>query len=233
VGHSQSGVVSGRAQEFGPHAGMQVVMSAGTACGPRASPSLGQMTLKLPLSGPEDSVRRRSSVPAGCQLTATIWCMTDAVTVTESARPAFATGAEPFRTEVLIFPHRVEGDHGIYSDQLVSTVKAMRDEGIDVEWYHDADLRLWSGERSFATVVAIPYIVSVGAAAGWAAITRVFRRRHGDVKLKIGYRKDASGEEKWLELDGDSASVAQVLENLNPWQSAKPSLEEGDNGDGR
>jgi hypothetical protein len=116
----------------------------------------------------------------------------------------------------------------VYPDQLVSTVKALRADGISARWYHDADHRLWSGERSaLVTLVIIPFIVGIGSSAGWAGLARLLKRRGDDqVKLKIGYSKGPDHEERWLELEGTSADVAATLEKINPWQAPGASLDD-------
>lgn len=125
----------------------------------------------------------------------------------------------------MILPYDLDGDRGIYPDQWVSTAKRLRAEGIDACWLHDADHRLWSGERSAVVDLrVIPLIVGIASSAGWAAPTALMHRRAGQVKLKVGYRRDSSGnEERWIELEGNSADVAAELERLNPWQSLEPS----------
>ena len=133
-------------------------------------------------------------------------------------------GPSTFDGDLVILPYDLDGDRGIYSDQLATTVKTLRAEGIDARWLHDADHRLWSGERSaLVDLWIIPFIVGIASSGGWTALTALVRRRTGPVKLKIGYRRDPSGsEERWIELEGDAADVAAELERLNPWQSLEP-----------
>lgn len=124
--------------------------------------------------------------------------------------------------DLVILPHQLDGDRGIYSDQLVTLVKALRADGVDVRWSHDSDHRLWSGKRSaILTLVVIPLVVGIASSGGWAALARLLGRRRGQVKLKVGYRKDPLGvEERWLDLEGSSADVAATLDRINPWQSS-------------
>ena len=150
--------------------------------------------------------------------------MSGSVTIVDPARPPPGRVPDGSDADIVIFPHQQDGDRDIYSDQLVTLVKAMRADGVDVRWFHDSDHRLWSGERSaFLTLVAIPFAVGIASSGGWAALARLFSRRSGRVKLKVGYRKDPLGaEERWLELEGSFADVAAALERINPWQSSLP-----------
>jgi hypothetical protein len=102
---------------------------------------------------------------------------------------------------------------------LITTLKALRAEGINARWLQDEDHRLWSGERSAIVALwLIPWIVGIASAAGWAAITKIIGQHDEPIKLKIGYRKDsAGGEERWIELEGSSPDVAAELGRLNPW----------------
>ena len=148
--------------------------------------------------------------------------MSGSVTIVHPAsRPPGGTSGA-FDANLVILPHRLDGDRGIYSDQLVPLVKMLRADGVDVRWSHDGDHRLWSGERSAVlTLVVIPFVVGIASSGGWAALVRLLSHRSGQVKLKVGYRKDSlGGEEKWLELEGNSADVAAALERVNPWQSS-------------
>jgi hypothetical protein len=147
--------------------------------------------------------------------------MSGSVKVVNGASPPLVQGPRTFDGDLVILPHDLDGDRGIYSDQLTTTVKTLRAEGIDARWLHDADHRLWDGKRSAVVDLwIIPFIVGIFSSAGWTALTALVRRRTGPVKLKIGYRKDPSGsEERWIELEGNSADVAAELERLNPWQS--------------
>lgn len=151
------------------------------------------------------------------------------VTIVESASPIPGRPTSTFDADLMVFPDRFEGDQGVYSDQLVTTVKALRVDGVNARWYHDSDHRLWSGERSaLVTLVVIPFIVGIGSSAGWAGLARFLSRRgDGQVKLKIGYSKGPLHEERWLELEGTSADVATTLEKINPWQSPGASLDHG------
>src|SRR5579872_5339662 len=136
--------------------------------------------------------------------------MTESVKVVNPASPPPAHGPGTFDGDIVILPHDLDGDRGIYSDQLSTTVKTLRAEGVSAHWLHDTDHRLWSGKRSAVVDLwLIPFIVGIASAGGWAALTAIVRRRTGPVKLKIGYRKDSSGnEERWIELTGNSADVA-------------------------
>jgi hypothetical protein len=150
--------------------------------------------------------------------------MAGLVKVVDLAIPPPAHGPGTFDGDLVVLPHDLDGDSGIYSDQLVTTMKTLRAEGIDARWLHDTNHRLWSGERSAVIDLwAIPFIVGIASSAGWTGLTALLRRRTGPVKLKIGYRRDSSGnEERWIELEGNSADVAGELERLNPWQSPEP-----------
>ena len=150
--------------------------------------------------------------------------MSGSVKIVDRASPPPVQGPRTFDGDLVILPHDLDGDRGIYSDQLATTVKTLRAEGIDARLLHDADHRLWSGGRSaLVDLWIIPFIVGIASSAGWTALTALVRRRTGLVKLKIGYRKDSSGsEERWIELEGNSADVAAELERLNPWQSPEP-----------
>jgi hypothetical protein len=154
------------------------------------------------------------------------------VTIVESTSPTPGKPSSAFDADLVVFPDHFEGDRGVYSDQLVSTVKTLRADGIDARWYHDADHRLWSGERSaLVTLVIIPFIVGIGSPAGWAGLAHLLSRRgNGQVKLKIGYSKGPLHEERWLELEGTSADVATALEKINPWQLPGASLDGGATG---
>lgn len=145
--------------------------------------------------------------------------MTSSVEVVDPASPPPLHGPGAFDGDLVILPHDLDGDRGIYSDRLIPTMKALRAEGINARWLQDEDQRLWSGERSvIVSLWLIPWIVGIASSAGWAAITKIVGQREGPVKLKIGYRKDsAGGEERWIELEGSSADVATALERLNPW----------------
>jgi hypothetical protein len=156
-------------------------------------------------------------------------CVSRSVTIVESTSPAPGRSPSTFDADLVVLPGRFEGDRGVYSDQLVSTVKNLRADGINARWYHDADHRLWSGERSaLVTLGVIPFIVGIGSSAGWAGLARLLNRRgDGQVKLKVGYSKGPDHEERWLELEGTSADVASTLEKINPWQSPRASLDDG------
>src|SRR2546421_11512595 len=100
--------------------------------------------------------------------------VSEPVTIVESASPAPGKPPSTFDADLVIFPGRFEGDRGVYPDQLVTTVKTLRADGINARWYHDADRRLWSGERSaLVTLVIIPFIVGIGSSAGWAGLARL------------------------------------------------------------
>jgi hypothetical protein len=113
---------------------------------------------------------------------------------------------------------------------LVTTVKTLREDGIDARWFHDVEHRLWSGERSaIVDLWVIPFIVGISSAAGWAGLVSLLRGRAGQVKVKISYRKDSlGGEERWVELEGSSPDVAAELERLNPWKSLEPPVDRGE-----
>lgn len=145
--------------------------------------------------------------------------MTGSVKVVDPASPPPLHGPGAFEGDVVFLPHDLNGDRGIYSDRLITTLKALRGEGIDARWLQDEDHRLWSGERSaFVILGVIPWIVGIASAAGWAAITKIVGQHDEPLKLKIGYRKDsAGGEERWIELEGSSADVVAELGRLNPW----------------
>ena len=153
--------------------------------------------------------------------------MSGSVKVVDHASPPHVQGPRTFDGDLVILPQDLDGDRGIYSDQLTTTVKTLRAEGIDARWLHDADQRLWSGERSaIVDLWIIPFVVGIASSAGWTALTALMRRRAGRVRLKIGYRRDPAGsEERWIELEGDSADVAGELERLNPWQSLEPPID--------
>lgn len=145
--------------------------------------------------------------------------MTGSVKVVDPASPPPLHGPGAFDGDLVILPHDLDGDRGIYSDRLITTLKALRAEGINARWLQDEDQRRWSGERSAIVALwLIPWIVGIASAAGWSAITKIIGQHDEPVKLKIGYRKDsAGGEERWIELEGSSADVAAELERLNPW----------------
>jgi hypothetical protein len=153
----------------------------------------------------------------------------DSVTIVDPASPPFGGMPTGFDADLVVYPHSLDGDRGVYHEQLVSVVKGLRRDGVDVRWLHESDQRLWSGERSaLLTLVAVPFVVGVASSAGWAGLVRLLGRRNGQVKLTVGYRKDSfGGEEQWVTLEGNSADVAAALERLNPWQSS-PAIDKGD-----
>jgi hypothetical protein len=155
--------------------------------------------------------------------------VTSSVRVVDPASPPLAHVLGTFDGDLVILPHDLDGDRGIYSDQFATTVKALRAEGINADWLHDTDHRLWSGTRSaIVDLWMIPFIVGIASSAGWAALTAIMRHRAGQVKIKIGYRKDPSGsEERWIELEGSSADVAAELDRINPWETPKPLPDRG------
>lgn len=145
------------------------------------------------------------------------------VTIRDYASPPPTWVSSTFDADVVILPKRLDGNDAIYSDRLASIVKALRADGVDARWSHDADHRLWDGERSAFTDLVLQFVVGVGSAAGWAGLARLLGKRSGTVKLKVGYRKGPSdGEERWLELEGSSADLAATLDRLNPWQLPEP-----------
>jgi hypothetical protein len=151
------------------------------------------------------------------------------VTIVDPASPPPAAGSGAFDADLVLLPDRLDGDRGVYSDQLITAVKALRADGVDARWFHDVDHRLWHGERSaIVDLVVIPFVVGIASSAGWAALVGLLSRRSGPVKLKVGYRKDPlRGEERWVELEGSSADVAAALEQLSPWRSPGPPLDQG------
>jgi hypothetical protein len=147
--------------------------------------------------------------------------MPDSVAIIDPASPPPGGLPTAFDGDLVVFPHSLDGDRGVYNEQLVPIVKGLRTDGVEVRWLHDSDHRLWSGERSALLALAvIPFVVGIASSAGWAGLARLLRRRSGQVKLTAGYRKDSfGGEEQWMTLEGNSADVAAALERFNPWQS--------------
>jgi hypothetical protein len=100
-------------------------------------------------------------------------------------------------------------------------VKRLRALGIKAEWAHDASERAWYGERS-AEEVAVAFVVGVLSSAGWDAIKLLFSQGSTKVKLKILQRTNKKGaEERWIELQGHSKDVSEVLARLDPWKQHK------------
>jgi hypothetical protein len=141
------------------------------------------------------------------------------VTIIDPSTPPPVSERSALRGDVVLLPSRLEGDHGVYPEALTGVVKALRADGVDAHWSHDADHRVWTGERSVVLdLVAIPFVVGIASSAGWAGLVRLLTRRKGIVKLKVGYRKHPSvGEERWIELEGEAKDVATTLEGMIPW----------------
>jgi hypothetical protein len=143
-----------------------------------------------------------------------------------STEPPFAH-ENAFDADVVFLPMRLEGQEGVYPERAVGFFKDINQEGLAARWLHDADQRLWYGERTgVLEVVVIPLILGIGSNAGWAAVVHLLSRKRARVKLEIGHRSSRHGDqERWLRVEGDSSEVANVLERLNPWGNSSPSSE--------
>jgi hypothetical protein len=118
---------------------------------------------------------------------------------------------------------RMEGNDGVYPEQAIELMKEIRGYGINARWLHDADRRVWFGQRTgVVEAVVIPFIVGIASSGGWAAIAQLLSRKRTKIKLKIGYRKiDGVGQERWVELEGKSTDIATTLEQINPWRGTE------------
>jgi hypothetical protein len=97
-------------------------------------------------------------------------------------------------------------------------VKQLRSLGARAEWAHDPSHRAWYGERS-AEEVVVAFVVGVLSSAGWDAVKLFFRRGSAQVKLKVLQRTNKKGaDERWIELQGYSKDVSEVLDRLDPWK---------------
>ncbi|MEU8176363.1 hypothetical protein AB0C14_26115 [Microbispora hainanensis] len=129
-------------------------------------------------------------------------------------------------TDITILPSWREGDVGVYREQLISLAKGLRKEGVTVTWFDDADHRTWYGERSAVSDAVIAIALGIITNAGWDAIKLFFSKRKAPVKLRLGYQK---GEEvRWLEFEGNSTDVPNLLDKATPWQGVSTEIEKSD-----
>ncbi len=63
--------------------------------------------------------------------------------------------------DVVVLPEQVDGDLGIYRDELVALKKELLAEGVDVDYLHDQAHRTWRGLKGDVVVTIL-----LGPAAG-------------------------------------------------------------------
>ncbi len=139
------------------------------------------------------------------------------VLVTDPAAPPPYAIPQVEQADLILLPMYMDGDRAIYADGTTTAVKRLRGLGARAEWSHDAAHRAWYGERAAGQVV-VEFVVGVLSSAGWDAIKLLFRQGTGTIRLKLYWRTDSNGtDEKWVELEGDSKAVSEMVDRLNPW----------------
>jgi hypothetical protein len=65
-----------------------------------------------------------------------------------------------FDHEVVVLPEALEGDVGVYRDELSSFAKEMRAAGLDAAYLHDQGHRTWSGRKGGP--ILVPILLAIG-----------------------------------------------------------------------
>lgn len=140
------------------------------------------------------------------------------VLVTDPAAPPPYAVPQVEQVDLVVLPMYMDGDRAIYADGATMLAKRLRVLGARAEWSHDAAHRGWYGERGAGEVVAA-LVIGVLSSAGWDAIKLFLRQGSGTVRLKLFSRTNPSGtEERWIDLEGDSKAVSEMVDRLNPWK---------------
>jgi hypothetical protein len=143
--------------------------------------------------------------------------MPDVLVIDPAAPPPYVVPRVE-QVDLVVLPMRMDGDRAIYPDNATMVVKRLRVLGARAEWSHDAARRAWYGERGAGEVVAA-LVIGVLSSAGWDAIKLLLRQRSGPVRLKLLRRTDPNGtDERWIDLEGDSKAVSEIVDRLNPWK---------------
>jgi len=58
--------------------------------------------------------------------------MPDSVTIVDPANPPLGGLPGAFDADLVVFPHSLDGDRGVYHEQLVAIVKGLRTDGTEV-----------------------------------------------------------------------------------------------------
>lgn len=140
------------------------------------------------------------------------------VSITDPADPPPYALSQFEEADVVLLPMYMDGDQAIYADGTTMAVKRLRALGARAAWAHDASHRAWYGERGAGEVV-VAFVVGILSSAGWDAIKLFFSQGSAHVQLKMFYRTSTDGsEERWIELQGHSKDVSDVLDRLHPWK---------------
>jgi hypothetical protein len=143
--------------------------------------------------------------------------MSDVLVTDPAAPPPYAVPPAE-QADLVVLPLYMEGDRAIYAESAMMIVKRLRGLGVQAEWSHDAGHRAWYGERGAGEVVGA-FVIGVLSSAGWDAIKLLFGQGSGIVRLKLFSRTDPGGtDERWIDLEGDSKAVSEILDRLNPWK---------------
>ncbi|SRR6266851_2497253 len=86
--------------------------------------------------------------------------MGDKTTLGEDIEESWIERLPAFDHDVIILPEALDGDAGIYRDELSSLAKEMRIAGLDAAYLHDQDHRTWSGRRG--DPILVPILLAIG-----------------------------------------------------------------------
>lgn len=117
--------------------------------------------------------------------------------------------------DLVILPERIDGDIGIYRDELLTFVKALRAEGVDAAFLHDSEHREW-----LALMGDVPTSMLIGVAssfigsAAWYAFLKLTGAGPGSKKVRIKFGRYNQDGAEWFEGKGDADGVNRALEQF-------------------
>ncbi len=116
--------------------------------------------------------------------------------------------------DLVVLPEGLEGDVGIYREDLLAFPKLMRADGLDAGFLHDPEHRRFSGRKGdpILVPVVIAFVVNVVTTGAGIAIQHYIERRFPDrtVKVKVIHRERRllTGRRDVFEATGTGPEVA-------------------------
>lgn len=119
-------------------------------------------------------------------------------------------------SSVVVWPLREVDGVGIYSQEVITLVKALRAEGVQSSFLHPADSRVFEVKKSFVLDAALAIGLNILSSAAWAGLTRVLRNRVGRKELELNYveSEGPSGHLEAWTVRGRGDVVLDAIEKL-------------------
>lgn len=132
--------------------------------------------------------------------------------------PVAHPNADQSSESVAVLPLRESEDGiGIYPEATVVLVKALRAAGIEANYAHPPERRLFEGKKGVIGDVALPVVLGVISSGAWDGIKAwLLERKHDRAQLQVTFShvETESGEVKWWRVEGHADAAIAAIDRI-------------------